>query len=101
MLDIRTRVDENRTFGCRWSDTHRFVVGKEVRHPRPKNKMGVWKPRHVIRWPMTLILDSDATPDDLAGRHPAVDPTAIIADLKPVALEGLDQVEIFSAVDLA
>jgi hypothetical protein len=40
-------------------------------------------------------------PEDRPGRHPAVDPTAVVADLEPLPLDGLDQVEVFAAFDLA
>src|SRR5262245_15185497 len=46
-------------------------------------------------------LDADALPEDGTGRHPPVDPPAVVADLEARPLDRLDQVEVLPAPDLA
>ncbi len=47
------------------------------------------------------VVDGDTTTEDRVDRHPAVDPTSVVADLESFALLGLDQVEVLTTVHLA
>jgi hypothetical protein len=47
------------------------------------------------------ILDSDAFARDCSGGHPAVDATPVVANLKPLPLDGLDHVQVLPTADLA
>src|SRR5947209_2781920 len=51
--------------------------------------------------PGSSILDADAPSEDPHSSDPAVDPASVVSDLKPAALDRLDQVQILAAVDLA
>ena len=46
-------------------------------------------------------LDPNTLPVNRRGRDPSVDTTAVIADLKPFALNCFDQVDVLVAVDFA
>lgn len=46
-------------------------------------------------------LNSDALPVDPVFPDPAVDPAAVVSDLKPLCLDRLDEVQILKSVYLA
>ncbi len=90
---------EDINFAARRSGSADSLVKRGFRVDQ--NRYGRRGDDHSARPGGGLAFDADTTPEDRAGRHPAVDPTAVVADLEPLALDGLDQVEIFAAVDLA
>src|SRR5438045_1634831 len=49
----------------------------------------------------TSVLDFDAPAEDRTTRDPAVDPPAVVADLEALSLDGLHEMEVFPAADLA
>src|SRR5207248_2012838 len=100
--------------GCRPSPSH----SGRTSSPKPRNSTSP-KPSHAEtqRRPtnasskratgttprplITSCLDGDALAEDGAGRHPPVDPPAVVADLEPLPLDRLDQVQVLPAVHLA
>src|SRR5262245_34114285 len=70
------------------------------------NRFAVRNPASLSRWArsrnnVTLILDAHVSPEDCAGRYPAVALPAVVADLEARPLDRLDQVQALSAVHLA
>src|SRR5262249_18286413 len=59
-------------------------------------------PEDELRWGLVRSrLDANALAEDRVGRDPPVDAPAVVADLEPLPLDRLDEVQVLAPFDLA